>query len=97
MSPLSFRMPALPSARFLERGDSEVNLSDAAKQSASRRNRLPQQTPETVYHSGSVYLDNAATSFPKPPPVIQAVEESMALYGGNPGRGSHALALRAAG
>ena len=96
MSPLSFRTPALPSARFLERGDSEVNLSDAAKHPSGGRNRLPRQAPEIVDTSGPVYLDNAATSFPKPPSVIQAVEESMALYGGNPGRGSHALALRAA-
>ena len=43
-----------------------------------------------------VYLDNAATSFPKPPCVIRAVREAMELYGGNPGRGSHRLALRAA-
>lgn len=42
-----------------------------------------------------IYLDNAATSFPKPPEVIRAmagVEEKM---GTNPGRGGHRLALRA--
>ena len=42
-----------------------------------------------------IYLDNAATSFPKPPEVIRAmagVEEKM---GANPGRGGHRLALRA--
>lgn len=43
-----------------------------------------------------VYLDNAATSFPKPPSVVRAVCEAMEAYGGNPGRGSHRLALRAA-
>ena len=42
-----------------------------------------------------IYLDNAATSFPKPPEVIRAmagVEEKM---GANPGRGGHRLELRA--
>jgi len=39
-----------------------------------------------------VYLDNAATSFPKPPCVIQAVTHAMETLGGNPGRSSHALA-----
>ncbi|MBO7740059.1 MAG: aminotransferase class V-fold PLP-dependent enzyme, partial [Clostridia bacterium] len=39
-----------------------------------------------------VYLDNAATSFPKPPSVIQSVTHAMETLGGNPGRSSHALA-----
>lgn len=39
-----------------------------------------------------VYLDNAATSFPKPPSVIRAVTHAMETLGGNPGRSSHALA-----
>jgi cysteine desulfurase family protein len=43
-----------------------------------------------------IYLDNAASSFPKPPEVIQAMKECMEEYSANPGRGSHALALRAA-
>ncbi len=34
-----------------------------------------------------VYLDNAATSFPKPPCVPEAVTEALTVYGGNPGRG----------
>lgn len=46
--------------------------------------------------SSPIYLDNAATSFPKPPEVLQAVQAAMEVYGGNPGRGSHELALRAA-
>ncbi|MBE6631067.1 MAG: aminotransferase class V-fold PLP-dependent enzyme [Ruminococcaceae bacterium] len=40
-----------------------------------------------------VYLDNAATSFPKPKSVIYEVERCMSNYCGNPGRGSHRLAL----
>lgn len=43
-----------------------------------------------------IYFDNAATSFPKPQSVVDAVSNAMTQLGGNPGRSSHALA-RAAG
>ncbi len=43
-----------------------------------------------------IYLDNAATSFPKPRRVVEEQLRCMQFYGGNPGRGSHALALAAA-
>lgn len=36
-----------------------------------------------------IYFDNAATSFPKPPAVMEAAEEAIRKYGGNPGRGGH--------
>ena len=42
------------------------------------------------------YLDYAATSFPKPPSVVAAVSDCIRYRGGNPGRGSHSLALKAA-
>jgi cysteine desulfurase / selenocysteine lyase len=42
-----------------------------------------------------VYLDNAATSFPKPPAVAEAMSELLAHGAGNPGRSGHALALAA--
>lgn len=38
------------------------------------------------------YLDNAATSYPKPPSVIRAAMN--AVHCGNPGRGGHRLAVR---
>lgn len=38
-----------------------------------------------------IYLDNAATTFPKPPQVINAVTDILKNYGGNPGRGGHYL------
>lgn len=47
--------------------------------------------------SGLVYLDHAATSFPKPPSVADAVNHCLKHSGGNPGRGSHRLAMGAAG
>ena len=40
-----------------------------------------------------IYLDNAATSYPKPPEVMKAVCGVMEKIGGNPGRGGHAGAL----
>ncbi len=43
-----------------------------------------------------IYLDNAATSFPKPRRVIEEMERCMRFYCGNPGRSSHALAMKAA-
>ena len=42
-----------------------------------------------------IYLDSAATSFPKPRPVEQAVARSLATCG-NPGRGGHRMAMEAA-
>lgn len=44
----------------------------------------------------TVYLDNAATSYPKPASVTAAMADCMKKSGGNPGRGSHRLALAAA-
>lgn len=44
----------------------------------------------------TLYLDNAATSYPKPPAVLSAVQYAMREGGGNPGRSGHRLA-RAAG
>ncbi len=43
-----------------------------------------------------IYLDNAATTYPKPKKVYDEVIACMKSYGGNPGRGSHSLSLSAA-
>ena len=42
-----------------------------------------------------IYLDNAATSYPKPPAVIEAVTAALRDAGGNPGRSGHPMALKA--
>lgn len=42
-----------------------------------------------------IYLDQAATSFPKPPAVQEAVARSLAQGAFNPGRGSHRLVQQA--
>ncbi|WP_078429559.1 aminotransferase class V-fold PLP-dependent enzyme [Alkalihalobacterium alkalinitrilicum] len=42
-----------------------------------------------------IYFDQAASSFPKPKKVGEAVLEAINDYGANPGRGGHTLAVRA--
>lgn len=42
-----------------------------------------------------IYLDNAATSFPKPTNVIEEINRCLTEYAANPGRGGHALSLQA--
>jgi cysteine desulfurase family protein len=43
----------------------------------------------------TIYLDNAATSYPKPKAVIEAVVDCMKQYGANPGRGGYQMAMAA--
>lgn len=40
-----------------------------------------------------IYFDNAATTFPKPKRVRDAVAVAMELYGANPGRSGHKLSM----
>ena len=42
-----------------------------------------------------IYLDHAATSFPKPRCVLEAVKDAITRAGGNPGRGGHSLSVAA--
>lgn len=44
----------------------------------------------------TVYFDNAATTYPKPPSVVKATAEAPVKYGGNPGRSGHAYSYNAA-
>ena len=41
-----------------------------------------------------IYWDNAATTFPKPLAVREAMQNALSWYGANPGRGGHAMASR---
>lgn len=43
-----------------------------------------------------IYFDNAATTWPKPEAVYDAVVNTMKNYGANPGRSGHRMALSAA-
>ncbi|WP_126429219.1 aminotransferase class V-fold PLP-dependent enzyme [Brevibacillus marinus] len=42
-----------------------------------------------------IYLDNAATTWPKPPGVKAIMAEVLDQYAANPGRGGHTLAMKA--
>ena len=42
-----------------------------------------------------IYFDNAATSWPKPPGVTEAMADFMNRVGANPGRSGHRLSLQA--
>ena len=43
-----------------------------------------------------IYLDNAATTYPKPLAVRTAVSEALCRFGANPGRGGHRMAIQTA-
>jgi len=43
-----------------------------------------------------IYLDNAATGWPKHPAVIRAMGEAMVRYGANPGRSGHRMGMETA-
>ena len=43
-----------------------------------------------------IYMDNAATSWPKPDIVYDTILRTMKYYGANPGRSSHTMAIEAA-
>lgn len=41
-----------------------------------------------------IYLDNSATSYPKPPQVTAAVSNAMREFGANPGRSGYSMSMR---
>ena len=42
-----------------------------------------------------IYLDNSATTFPKPTAVRKAMNDAVTQYGANPGRSGHSMSIRA--
>ena len=52
--------------------------------------------PSSRTKDGALYLDNAATSWPKPPEVAQAMARFLEETGANPGRSGHRLSIEAA-
>ena len=44
----------------------------------------------------TIYLDNSATSFPKPESVYRSVDQAFRTLGANPGRGGHRMSLESA-
>src|ERR1051326_920895 len=51
--------------------------------------------PSSFILAFMIYLDNAATSFPKPPSVHEGATKFMQTFGANPGRGGHKMAVGA--
>ncbi|MCD1261806.1 aminotransferase class V-fold PLP-dependent enzyme [Paenibacillus athensensis] len=45
--------------------------------------------------NAQLYFDNAASSWPKPPMVVDAMSRCILEYAANPGRGSHRMAVQA--
>ena len=43
-----------------------------------------------------IYLDNSATTYPKPQSVINAVSEAFSKFGANPGRSGHSFSIKTA-
>ena len=43
---------------------------------------------------GMIYLDNGATSFPKPPGMAETMAYCMKTYCGNPGRSGHYMSMK---
>jgi cysteine desulfurase family protein len=52
--------------------------------------------PDVKVIEKMIYLDNAATSWPKPPQVKEAMNRFMEEVGANPGRSGHSLSVEAA-
>ena len=44
-----------------------------------------------------IYLDNGATSFPKPEDMVDSMVDAMTRYCANPGRSGHSMAVKTAG
>lgn len=54
-----------------------------------------QKSARTATSDDIIYLDHAATSWPKPPAVLEAVQHALLHESANPGRGSHRMAVQA--
>src|SRR5260221_12972474 len=59
------------------------------------RNPRPSDFAFHAYNTAMIYLDNAATSFPKPESVYQALDRFARETLANPGRAGHKMALAA--
>ncbi len=52
--------------------------------------------PSSRTKDGAIYLDNAATSWPKPPGVAAAIVQFLEQSAANPGRSGHRMSVEAA-
>ena len=51
----------------------------------------------TQVRGGMIYLDNSATTYPKPQSVIRAIGGAVTKYGANPGRGGFPMSIETGG
>ncbi|MFH2039360.1 MAG: aminotransferase class V-fold PLP-dependent enzyme [Chloroflexota bacterium] len=58
--------------------------------------QAPPDFPSTRAKDGALYLDNAATSWPKPPGVARSMCHFLDEVGANPGRSGHRMSIKAA-
>jgi cysteine desulfurase family protein len=56
---------------------------------------MTRHNPEPSKEGAVIYLDNAATSWPKPPGVVEAMVRFLEQVGANPGRSGHRLSVEA--
>ncbi|MCX7679887.1 MAG: aminotransferase class V-fold PLP-dependent enzyme [Spirochaetes bacterium] len=52
-------------------------------------------TSSSLRNDNLIYFDNAATSFPKPPTVMEEMMKFMKSIGGNPSRSAHSMSVEA--
>src|SRR5436309_893507 len=84
-------------------GSPPRGTSSPSSPTAARSSRGPTTSPRRARFMPSlseaeatmIYLDNAATSFPKPEPVYQALDRFARTSLANPGRSSHRMAKEA--
>lgn len=69
---------------------SRENSGNYGNFSRNRQNGMRQAVPKLIN------FDNAATTFPKPSSVLEAMDVALRRYGGNPGRGGHRLSMETA-
>ncbi len=58
--------------------------------------QIAPEIPSSRTKDGALYLDNAATSWPKPPGVARAMQRFLDEVGANPGRSGHRMSIDAA-
>lgn len=59
-------------------------------------NKIYKNFPSSTRGDGALYMDNAATSWPKPPEVARAMVAFLDSVGANPGRSGHRMSIEAA-
>src|SRR5439155_4731168 len=81
-------------ARPIGRSHQEMSGANASPTRSARA--IARSLKKGRSHQETIYFDNAATSWPKPPAVLAALEDYFGDAGGNPGRSGHRMSVAAA-